>query len=137
MFSRFLFLTLQNNFFFTVSQKYYGNRLLFRLFLFFPKNKKNNQNFLGHGNNRKYTENCHFFHNFFRQNKKITLYRCKALNHPFEINAILCNGHSECEGDIDENKNRCEVSLLSLIIVLAVDFVIISLATGTVYILGQ
>ena len=44
-------------FFFTVSQKYYGNRLLFRLFLFFPKKKKNNQKFLGYGNNRKYTEN--------------------------------------------------------------------------------
>ena len=43
-------------FFFTVSQKYYGNRLLFRLFLFFPKKKKNNQKFLGYGNNRKYTE---------------------------------------------------------------------------------
>ena len=32
-------------FLFTVSRKYYGNRLLFRLFLFFPKNKKIIKNF--------------------------------------------------------------------------------------------
>ena len=55
MFSRFYF-PCTRTIFSTVSQKYYGNRLLFRLFLFFQCEEKKLEKFLGYGNNRKQAE---------------------------------------------------------------------------------
>ena len=55
------------------------------VFLFFPMNTKNNQKFLGYGNNRKYTENrfC------VMENSRFIYYSLDSNDSPFKYNVCI------------------------------------------------